>query len=297
MTLNTNEEIINLPDDWWENAEVCQKFASLFIKHVLPLYFSVIIDGNRKDYSFSGFLMIYSGRLFWCSAGHVIENIDQIICSKNVQINQMRWLDRFQVPGADSLIVHNRKFSRYFIFDDELDFGIIEIAGMDKAHLENNQQVFPVTEIIWKNISTVTPAGFYIVGYPDEWKSTSLTNLSKEKTQVAISVSLACVPITRLSTSQFVKYPFISDHDDFFYGKLSDSFEDKSFPQKLKGMSGGPVLSIERTESGKIKYRLYGILSSWFPQQKIIKAIPIERVIKQIDFWLEQKTESLNEGE
>jgi hypothetical protein len=286
MTPNIEEEIINLPNDWWEEPETCKKFASLFIKHTVPLYFSVVSDGKRQDYCFSGLLMNYCDRLFWCSAGHVIENINQVLNTKNLTITKLLWLDRYEVPDADALIVHNRKLMCNYFYNDEFDFGIIEITGLDKAHLENNNKISPVTDLIWKNISKVIPDGFYIVGYPEVWKSTTLTSLPKNKTLVSLKANLACIPISRLSNIQLMDYSINPIFKDDFYGKLSTSFESGLFPLELKGMSGGPVLSIERTVDGKLIYRLFGILCSWFQEKRIIRATPIEKIINQIDIWI-----------
>lgn len=53
-----------------------------------------------------------------------------------------------------------------------------------------------------------------------------------------------------------------------------------------KGMSGGPILSVERDRDGKIRYRLVGIIQSFAPGQAIFRAEPINRVKELIDKWL-----------
>jgi hypothetical protein len=53
---------------------------------------------------------------------------------------------------------------------------------------------------------------------------------------------------------------------------------------EIKGMSGGPVISVDR-ESGGIRYRLVGLQSEWLPSSKIIRVEKIESVVAFIEVW------------
>ena len=53
-------------------------------------------------------------------------------------------------------------------------------------------------------------------------------------------------------------------------------------------VSGGPVLGVERTPDEEVTYRLFGIQSSWLSSSRILRATPIENVIKLIDKKIEE---------
>ena len=55
--------------------------------------------------------------------------------------------------------------------------------------------------------------------------------------------------------------------------------------ENIEGMSGGPILSIERTEDYKIAIRFVGIQSSWKPTSGIVRAEPIDEIASVLSKW------------
>ena len=63
----------------------------------------------------------------------------------------------------------------------------------------------------------------------------------------------------------------------------------------INGISGGPLISIERTNTGEMRYRLFGIQKTWFPDKEIIRAEPIHRLVKLLDQVLDEVDSALDE--
>ena len=76
--------------------------------------------------------------------------------------------------------------------------------------------------------------------------------------------------------------------EEAFYGKILPYTDFPEFEvEEVKGMSGGPILSVERDPDGRIRYRLVGIIQSWYRSESIIRAEPISRIAQAITGWLE----------
>lgn len=55
--------------------------------------------------------------------------------------------------------------------------------------------------------------------------------------------------------------------------------------QTIAGMSGGPVLAVERTENGQLAYRLAGLVSTWRGSDQQIQIVPIHLIVSAIERW------------
>jgi hypothetical protein len=75
-----------------------------------------------------------------------------------------------------------------------------------------------------------------------------------------------------------------------FYAKVLDVRRSETETlTSIKGMSGGPIVSIERTPDSRLKYRLYGIQSQWLPNSRILKAEPVAKVAAIIRDWFDKE--------
>jgi len=65
-----------------------------------------------------------------------------------------------------------------------------------------------------------------------------------------------------------------------FYGQIIPFAEGSEFqPISVKGMSGGPLFSVERDPSGRIGYRLYGIQRSEDKDERLIRVEPLHKIL------------------
>jgi hypothetical protein len=279
--MGDNEErlLSQLPEDWWRYLDASRILTEWFKKHLLGLFISARVGEEIKYDVFTGFLLEYNQKLLWMTVGHGIEELNDILVNHRNDILQLRWMDNCTIPGAETFPVHNRDLK--LSWSDEIDFGFAHITGLDEANIKNGNQVQILSEQGWRNIHRAKPEGFYIIGYPKEWIQVKLPD-GKGQTMGTATINLSCLPIQRV--------PFKEDGGSFwkdpdgFYGKITSFVDlDGGQPNSPVGMSGAPLISLERglDENGeeRIRYYLFGIQRSW-NQVDTIRAEPIEKVAK-----------------
>jgi hypothetical protein len=269
-----------LPTDWWQRKSTCQILLDLFKRYLLGLFLSVEIEGKVQHGLYTGFLLFYRENLMWATAGHIIDEIRKIISNPNVRIIRMRWLDDSKISGAESVPVHNSNFRTYSTTDFGIDFGVVVITGLDRENILKNNRIEIMTEQGWKNLHLANPEGYYIIGYPKEWVETKEERLPNDRKLGSVLAYAACLPVKR------IEYPGKHPTKEFwndtraFYGRiLPYSDEPGHQPENIKGMSGGPLISIERTPNREFRYRLFGIQRSWDESTRSIRVEPIKNII------------------
>ncbi|MCB8925293.1 MAG: hypothetical protein H6652_06655 [Ardenticatenaceae bacterium] len=270
-----------LPDNWWAYQSTCEILAGWFQKHLVGLLIS--ISKNEKAHNnlvFTGFLLFYRERLLWITAGHVIDKIQEVLQEPNYDIVTMQWLDGGKIPGAESVIVHNRDLQFFSTYENDVDFGCVMIEGLDAANILQNNEVKVVTEQIWKNIHLSNPEGYYIVGYPEEWVETDLESSSNNIMINKLFARVACLPVEKTDHPGKSVDPFWNN-PEAFYGKILD-YSDQNQPNSISGMSGGPLLSIERDQNGELRYYLFGLQHGWDKNKRIIRAESIQTILQII---------------
>ncbi len=168
------------------------------------------------------------------------------------------------------------------------------MIGLDRENLLKNDNIEIMDSRGWHNLQAIVPEGYYILGYPFEWtKYEGEINLSGQLLSKFEAMPV-CLPITKIPCDpKYVQTSLLTEIDDFC-GQIKP-FSDGTSHQlsDILGMSGGPLLSVERTELGEIRYRLFGIQKSWDKDEQIIQVEPIQRIVKLLDNALD-KFETLN---
>jgi len=275
-----------IPDDWWRLLDASRILTEWFKRHLLALFISVRVGEEIRYAVYSGFMLQFNQKLLWITVGHVIEELNDILLNHRDDILQMRWLDNCPIPGAETFHVHNRDLKLFW--SNEIDFGFVHITGLDEANIRNNKQVQILSEQGWRNIHRARPEGFYIIGYPKEWMQIKLPD-GKGQTMGTATINLSCLPIQRVPFKHhggsFWKDP------EGFYGKIMPFKDHESAqPSSPVGMSGAPVISLERDldENGemRIRYYLFGIQRSW-NEIDTIRAEPIEKVARIMEQYFQ----------
>lgn len=276
-----DSSVKDLPDDWWKLSSTTRILAKLFDRHMVALFVRGIYEGERHQGVYSGFPTIYQDNLLWVTSGHVLKELEDLLNNTDFILSEMRWLDGFRIPAAASVPVYDNSLDMYGEYNDEIDFGVIRISGLQQELLLNNDKIIFITEQIWKNLGDAKPEGYYIIGYPTEWTNLDNKRHSKTQTKFTFLASLACLPVKKIEYTDLpnaVKRIW-KDREEF-YGEIIDYEEGNHFqPESIKGMSGGPVLSIERDSNDQLRYRLFGIQSKWEKKNRIICAEPMEKLI------------------
>ena len=285
MTEKIEDKVRNLPSDWWQHASVVQGLIKYFKSHIVGLLLGGSINKTYQYYLYTGFILNHKENFLWLTAGHVIENITAVLSSTNFSLSVIRWLDGYDVAGAESFPVNVANLRMKSWVSEGLDFGVIAFSDLEKQIISANKNISVMNEKIWKNLNKASPEGYYVIGYPRIWNIYKETPIESNKVLRSIKADLACLPLEPISPVANAEDPFW-DKKNAFYGKIIKYPDLEDFRiDDIVGMSGGPILSIERTSESKFAYRLVGIQVKWKPEMKIICAEPIESIALALSKW------------
>ena len=278
--MDSEIKLADLPDDWWQQLSACETLADWFGRHLVGLYFSIKSRGTKQQGAYTGFVLFYDENLLWITAGHVVEEIRQLLSNPEIDVEVMRWLDGCEISGAESIPVHHRNLDMFSGLQYGVDFGAIRIIGLDAQTILNNNRTQVITELIWKNMHLAKPEGYYILGYPQEWTEHYDVQLSDNQIFNLLRMKLACLPVRQIEYRGDIWNKEFWNDPKAFYGQIIPFAEGSEFqPISVKGMSGGPLFSVERDPSGRIGYRLYGIQRSEDKDERLIRVEPLHKIL------------------
>jgi hypothetical protein len=288
----SREEILrkmqDLPADWWQTANAADALIKWFRRNIIGLLIAGLSDGEFQYSVYTGFLLLHEGKLLWLTAGHVVDEIESILYSENFEPSMICWLDDYGVQAANSVIVHRKDMAMRSWKQESLDFGIIVPSILDAGNLLSNNKVNVIEESIWRNLDQAVPEGYYAIGYPGPCTRHSPKRVSEKQILHSIEADLAILPVMEIPAPKDLSVSVSWSDEKAFYCKILPFKDLPGFDvEEIKGMSGGPILSVERDSNGRIKYRLIGIIQSWFRSESIIRAEPIGRIADAISSWLD----------
>jgi len=231
------------------------KIAGYFNQHCVPLYVHFNKGKENHHYVFSTFIISITNEWFMVTAGHCLREIEKI---KNVGYSIVRasLIDfgginsrHFQPIPFDFEDSHNAHLG-----DDKYDYGIIYISNYYRRLMESNN-IIALNEEVWEK-QPKDPDFYYLLGVPDQ-----LTEVTENEKRITTTIYL----VTKCDS---VPDDFEKTDAPTFYGKVHLDGKVSS----IAGMSGGPLLSFKRTESGDLKYWLCAVQSRWIPSKKLIAA-------------------------
>lgn len=243
---------------WWKDQGVAVTLSHCFARHVVALGISLTCEGKRDYQWLTGFLVQVGDLDFWLTAGHIIDAIEEILHDPRVKVVRATWNDGYDNSEAVAVPVSMEDLPRYR--DAENDFGAILIRKGYAAPILANPKIVPLTPEIWWHHKTSRPDGFYVVGHPREWCELQEVARSRKGRFYFAASALACIPVDRISPDPGDVQNEFWAHPDAFYGQVLPVMKSKLEPlRSIKGTSGGPIFSIERTPDNHLKYRLFGI--------------------------------------
>jgi len=280
-----HKNIKNIPVDWWKSEEEARTLNLWFKKHIIALHIGYILEDKPCNFYASGFLLLYQKRCMWITAGHVLESIDELFQNRKYDIRRTEWIDNNEInlPSECNAIPFDYLQTRKFcINNDTMDLGVIRLEGNYLELIVRNHSNRWLNEEAWRDNTLSNSEGFFLVGYPTE--TMVCENVSKSDGDYSTS-NITCIsnPVERIARKESDENEFWN-YPGWFYGKaLPITKDDGTELNNIEGMSGGPILGIERTPDEKVIYKLFGIQSSWLQKSKILRATPIENVIKLLD--------------
>jgi hypothetical protein len=297
MTPNENPDkfaakMLELPPDWWQTATASSVLIQQFKKHLLPLLVAGSVDRQVQYNVYTGILLRHGETIVWLTAGHVVDELIRILSSPHFKLSAMAWLDGYEATKAESVTMHRIDIPMKSWRVTGLDVGAVLPSILDVGNLLRNEKVETINSGIWKNLDLASPEGYYAIGFPRPWCHHTQTSAPNNKILNSVKADIACLPLREIPPpAEFAGDPEWSN-PEAFYGQLLEYPDYPAFDlESARGMSGGPVLSVERDPDGRIRYRLVGVIQSFAEGQSIFRAEPIQRVAEVIDLWLGEKNQ------
>ncbi len=263
-----------------------QELVRFFCRHLVSLsgWYQImnsdgVPSGEDKFFSYSGFIISIQGVWNFVTAGHILEDLEQKISSKNIKVREVMLVDKF---GPNAVSQYSIPFDythapKLFMNDEEegLDFGLV-ILRPNYCDLLKANSIVPVLEENWKSIPDEFANNYVMLGLPQQFIQTMAIRDNGSK-RMAASVAPAAVGIKRLyqipEGVSATKFPR-------FIGKLADSgyvLED------IDGMSGGPIIGFSQDWH---RYWIIAIQSSWLRQRRINFGCLVSVFANLVDEWL-----------
>ncbi|MBO6724295.1 MAG: hypothetical protein JJ911_01360 [Rhizobiaceae bacterium] len=204
--------------------------------------------------------MDVEGQCFWLSAGHIVEEIAELLDSPGTTVTALI-ADIFSPGGSTHAIpfVLNRN-ELAFIHDTELklDFGLIPIRDNYLRMLRSNGTEV-LTKKNWQSQHTIEFHSYSLLGIPAQ--------LAGATDSGGFRLGLTLVPITNVELVD-------AEGEAAGYHRLRGRISaDMGSLESIKGMSGGPLLGFNHSDPPR--YWVVGIQSTWLPQSKTIFACPL----------------------
>lgn len=274
-------------EQWWIKSTASHYFSKELIKYFVQLYMSYNSNGNTYRLPSTGILVEVNKSLLWISAGHVIESI--IEHYEKGAINDLRWLDRWDVQGAETLPFQKRTINYYSGISSGADYGAILLSILEAENFRRNKNLKPlIMRIGQQSQPIVEPEGFVLAGFPWEVSRVDHTPVSSYKEMIRFSSELICLPLVKKQWKDISFHEERWEDDAAFYGQLLpySDIED-SQPEELKGMSGGPVFSFYR-DNEFLNIELEGIFDNYVKKNRQIRAEPTNRMLVNLEIWVDE---------
>lgn len=252
-------------DDW------LTKLGFYLCNHLIGLaiwYQLIDADGNPiNDVQFtcySASIISINGLWNILTAGHILENIEDSLKSKKINIYKCQLLDYLGTYSKSREPIpfdYLNSSKTYFVdFDNGLDFGLIKLSNMYRELLSSNG-VIPLDEkrLLGEEILS-TDNEYLLLGIPQKFTFQEEKGFGKSNSQLIGTISPTIIEVKKILNYEEKSF----SSSPFFVGKLEDN--EKSFDD-ISGMSGGPIFGFNEDLK---RYWIIGIQSNWLKNSKII---------------------------
>jgi hypothetical protein len=234
---------------------LCRHLVSLGCVHAPRI---VTAQNPERKFFTSGFVMVLKDRWLLVTAGHVLEQINQLMRTSPERSYRFILADLFGIHASfsDPIPFEYRKpVCAGHDEDSGLDFAALELNLIERSLLEKNG-VMPLYERNWKEQAGVQFTGYGMVGLPYQ-------NMDLDKPNVAIvqPVFLRVFPIAEPPDA-------LKKHTvPMLYAEIKEAPSDL----EIEGMSGCPVFGFVEGK-GDLQYYFVALQSGWLRKRRVIFA-------------------------
>jgi hypothetical protein len=271
----------------WNSPSEILRLANQAIKYYVELIVSIKTDNQPFRFPCTGFLLEIDDALLWVTAGHVIESITKYIEEKKVI--EMRWIDRFEVKGAETLPFTSKHIKCFLRSTEVNDYGAILLSIYEAEHFKRNNNLRPLKmRMVSEEYIGIIPEGFILAGFPWDYVKISTKKVVNNKELVQYTSRFVCLPVEKIPWEDIDYHKERWSDGNAFYGKVIPYSEDKmGQPSEFKGISGGLIFAINRKDNF-IDIVIYGVFDSYNTKTRIIRGEPIGRVLDNLHGWIKE---------
>ncbi len=278
VTLSHKDSIRRLQldhPDWWCYRSTSEVLIRQFVEHVLALSVNYRRGDDIIAEVYSGFVVEITERFFWVTAAHVVNELQALPKHPNIEIISARWWDNCTEAGAETVPMDIGSIDAFAFDESESDIAFVRLGVLEATNILSAGGITPLTEKAWRSEEAAEPVGHYLVGFAHQ-------DVKLDSRAHTVESSLGCIPIQEMNSSDLRDIGISGDDRTAFYGEIIPFSGEPRLPElDVKGMSGGPVLSIEPSEHKGLVYRLVGVQSKWFlPPHRIVVAGRFHRVVE-----------------
>lgn len=232
----------------------------------------------------SGCLLEERNRLFWLTAGHVINRIEAL--RDGGRLRAAHWQDGLH-PAVPAIL---DGWSRLAVDDAGLDFGIVELPALhaDNLRAASHYKAFVFDDCIESGSPEAVEmmahgckGDAYVLGYPQEWARIETHRHGPGSMRADVTIRPVQIPLLHAVTRAEVEGEFGPTSESFWsplctYARIPAATRTSKDTEPLwdiGGVSGGPVIiQIDGRD------RLLGSQVSWLPGCRIVRLLPINFV-------------------
>ena len=250
------------------------KFMSRHLVALVAQYESFDDKGSRFHHGvivYSGFVLSLHARWFWVTAGHCLKNenaidedergLDDLLGTGRIKLLSAGFADYF---GLEAPHRHCVPFPyepgcaiQLFRKDLGLDFALIPLPDLIRAAFEKNG-IVAVSRENWIHQPNLSFSQFRILGFPSHFVHSG-KNMNDE---LVAEFQPAMIAVDRLEPSTLEGVPA----NVWFVGQIPPEVK----IQSIKGMSGGPIYGLRKSETGQWFYHVIALQSWWRDKRRTI---------------------------
>jgi hypothetical protein len=255
----------------WSDSEGLQ----FFCRHLVALCVTFRRKGEDGDRfsAYSGTLIMLHNTVFFLTAGHILEDLEEARKSDDVEFSSAVLADTFGLKRISNLpIPFDLKGAKFFHINDAeegLDFGVIPLSSYYVRLLAANG-VVALEEVNWARQDRVTFDAYAMLGFPEEFVSENVNDAGEG------FVYPTMFRVHRLEPppedTPVTRHPR-------FVGRI-----DQELPlNSVKGMSGGPIFGFSiGTET---RYWVVALQSTWRPTSRTVYGCSLPALASLMTSW------------